>query len=153
MTGGRLQRVLPYVESDEEFCFTYGDGLADVNLAMLRFHRSHKKLVTLTATQSVGKFGALEIGRRRPGHFVFRKAQGRWTLGQRRILRPLSRSRTAISRGTPPSGSVLPSKLSAREGQVSAYKHHGFWQPMDTLHDRKFLEDLWDTGSAPWKIW
>ena len=94
MTGGRLMRALPYVEKDEEFCFTYGDGLADINLdELLTFHRSHKTLVTLTATNRLEN-SARSKSPTTPGHFVFRKTQGRWTLGQRRILRALTQNRT-----------------------------------------------------------
>jgi glucose-1-phosphate cytidylyltransferase len=153
MTGGRLKRALSYVEHDEEFCFTYGDGLADIDLnALLRFHRSHKTLVTLTATQSVGKFGALEIS---PDAEVTSfsekpKGDGRWVSGGFFVLSP------KVAPYLPGDSTIWerdPLEKLSRERQVSAYKHHGFWQPMDTLHDRNFLEELWAKNAAPWKIW
>ncbi len=153
MTGGRLKRVLPYVEKDEEFCFTYGDGLADINLdELLRFHRSRKTLVTLTATQSVGKFGALEISSdAQVTSFSEKpKGDGRWVSGGFFVLSP------KVGKYIPGDSTIWerdPLETLSREGQVSAYKHHSFWQPMDTLHDRNFLEELWVKGAAPWKIW
>lgn len=153
MTGGRLKRVLPYVEHDEEFCFTYGDGLANINLdELLRFHRSHKKLVTLTATQSVGKFGALEISD--AAHVTSfsekPKGDGRWVSGGFFVLSPKVGSYIA---GDSTIWERDPLETLSREGQVAAYKHHSFWQPMDTLHDKNLLDELWAKDSAPWKIW
>ncbi|MHB1937282.1 MAG: glucose-1-phosphate cytidylyltransferase [Acidobacteriaceae bacterium] len=153
MTGGRLKRALAYVEKDETFCFTYGDGLADINIDdLLRFHRSRNTLVTLTATQSVGKFGALEIGDTADVTSFSEKPKGdgRWVSGGFFVLSPKV---APYIQGDSTIWERDPLETLSRERQVSAYKHHGFWQPMDTLHDRKFLEDLWDTGSAPWKIW
>ena len=153
MTGGRLKRALPYLGDDKEFCLTYGDGVADIDIAeLLQFHRSHTKLVTLTATQAVGKFGALEIG---PDAQVTSfsekpKGDGRWVSGGFFVLSPkvaqyIADDSTIWERE--------PLETLAREGQVAAYKHKGFWQPMDTLHDKLLLEDLWAKGAAPWKTW
>lgn len=153
MTGGRLKRVLPYVEKDEAFCFTYGDGVADVDIsALVAFHKSQGKLVTLTATQPTGKFGALEI---QPQGQVTEFAEkprgdGRWINGGFFVLSPkvgayISNDATSWERE--------PMETLAREGQVSAFRHRGFWQPMDTLHDRNLLEGLWSSDRAPWKVW
>jgi glucose-1-phosphate cytidylyltransferase len=153
MTGGRLKRVLPHVEHDEEFCFTYGDGLADIDLdALLRFHRQRQTLVTLTATQAVGKFGALEIG---PDAQVTAfsekpRGDGRWVSGGFFVLSP------KVGRYIQGDSTIWerePLETLSREGQVSAYKHSSFWQPMDTLHDRNLLEDFWARNAAPWKVW
>lgn len=153
MTGGRLKRVLPYVQGEEEFCFTYGDGVADIDIdALLQFHRSRKSLVTLTATQATGKFGALEIdSHAQVTSFSEKpKGDGRWVSGGFFVLSPkvasyIDGDATVWERG--------PLETLSREGQVSAYVHDGFWQPMDTVHDRNVLEGLWARGSAPWKVW
>ena len=119
---------------------------------LLTFHRSRNTLVTLTATQSVGKFGALEIDDNADVTSFSEKPKGdgRWVSGGFFVLSPKVAPYIA---GDSTIWERDPLETLSRERQVSAYKHHGFWQPMDTLHDRKFLEDLWDTGSAPWKIW
>jgi glucose-1-phosphate cytidylyltransferase len=153
MTGGRLKRVLPYVKDDPEFCLTYGDGVADVNVSrLIDFHRNQKKLVTVTATQPVGKFGALEIGRDAQLISFAEKPRGDglWVSGGFFVLSP------EVGRYIDGDSTIweqAPLETLTREGQVSAYKHTGFWQPMDTLHDRKLLEDLWAGGSPPWKVW
>ena len=153
MTGGRLRRVLPYVADDEEFCFTYGDGVADVNISeLIQFHRSQKALVTLTATQPTGKFGALGIDDNSQVNTFAEKpaGDGRWVNGGFFVLSPkvgeyLKDDTTIWERE--------PLEQLARSGQVRAFRHHGYWQPMDTVHDRQVLEDLWAAGNAPWKVW
>ncbi len=153
MTGGRLKRVLPYLQDEESFCLTYGDGVGDVNLAeLIEFHGKSNKLVTLTATQAVGKFGAIEIARDSQVTSFSEKPKGDrlWVSGGFFVLSPkvgeyIEGDSITWERG--------PLETLTREGQVAAYKHFGFWQPMDTLHDRKLLESLWDGGSPPWKIW
>ena len=154
MTGGRLKRVLPYVKDEPAFCLTYGDGVADVNVTeLIEFHRNAKKLVTVTATQPVGKFGALEIGRDAQLLSFAEKPRGDglWVSGGFFVLSPevgrylLDGDATIWERA--------PLETLTREGQVSAYKHAGFWQPMDTLHDKNLLEELWAGGSPPWKVW
>lgn len=153
MTGGRLKRALAYVKKDEDVCFTYGDGLADINIdALLEFHRSRKTLVTLTATQSVGKFGALEIDdTAQVTSFSEKpKGDGRWVSGgffvlSSKVAPYISDDSIIWERG--------PLETLSNQRQVSAYKHNGFWQPMDTVHDRNLLENLWSAGTAPWKIW
>lgn len=153
MTGGRLRRVLPYVQDEEMFCFTYGDGVADVDITrLIEFHKQQQKLVTLTAMRPVGKFGALEIG---PDSAVLDftekpRGDGRWVNGGFFVLSP------AIAPYLPDDAAIWerePLEMLTREGHVAAYKHHGFWQPMDTLHDKRLLEELWAKDAAPWKIW
>jgi glucose-1-phosphate cytidylyltransferase len=153
MTGGRLKRVLSYVENEEAFCFTYGDGVADVNISeTVSFHKSHGKLATLTAAQPVGRFGALNI--KEDGAVLSfsekPKGDGRWINGGFFVLSPkvgeyLSDDTTVWERE--------PLESLCRDGQISAYRHSGFWQPMDTVFDRSTLENLWNSGLAPWKVW
>lgn len=153
MTGGRLKRALPYLGDDEEFCLTYGDGVADINIAdLLAFHRSRKTLVTLTATQAVGKFGALEIGSDAQVNSFSEKPRGdgRWVSGGFFVL---SKKVAPYIQGDSTIWEREPLETLSREGQVSAYQHRGFWQPMDTLHDRNLLEELWAKDAAPWKKW
>lgn len=153
MTGGRLKRVLPYVAEEEAFCFTYGDGVSDVNIStLIEFHRSQRTLVTLTATQPTGKFGALEIDGSSHVHSFMEKPRGdgRWVNGGFFVLSPevgkyIKDDTTIWERE--------PLEQLAREGQVSAYQHQGYWQSMDTIHDKQVLEDLWVAGNAPWKVW
>jgi glucose-1-phosphate cytidylyltransferase len=153
MTGGRLKRILPYVQDEETFCFTYGDGVSDVNIgSLIEYHRRHGKAVTLTATQPTGKFGALEIqGDGQLTEFTEKpKGDGRWVNGGFFVLSPKVANYIA---GDETSWEREPLEQLSREGEVFAFKHSGFWQPMDTLHDKRLLEDLWSTGKAPWKVW
>jgi glucose-1-phosphate cytidylyltransferase len=153
MTGGRLKRVMPYVAEEEAFCFTYGDGIADVNISkLIEFHRSHRTLVTLTATQPTGKFGALDIDASSHVRNFMEKPRGdgRWVNGGFFVLSPkvdkyLKDDTTIWERE--------PLEELARDGQISAFHHTGYWQPMDTIHDRQALEELWASGNAPWKVW
>jgi glucose-1-phosphate cytidylyltransferase len=153
MTGGRLRRVMPYVQDEEMFCFTYGDGVADVNItALIDFHKQHGKLVSLTAVQPTGKFGALGFNEDGSVSSFSEKPKGdrRWVNGGFLVLSPkvaayLKDDTTVWERE--------PMETIALEGNIAAYKHPGFWQPMDTVHDRVVLESLWSSGSAPWKVW
>ena len=153
MTGGRLKRVLPYVQDEEMFCFTYGDGVADVDITrLIEFHKQQAKLVTLTAMRPVGKFGALQIDADgKVLDFTEKpKGDGRWVNGGFFVLSPkvlpyLADDATIWERE--------PLETLSRQGHVAAYKHPGFWQPMDTLHDKRLLEDLWARNAAPWKVW
>lgn len=153
MTGGRLKRVMSYVADDDAFCFTYGDGVADVNISeLIEFHQRQKTLVTLTATRPTGRFGALEIdGRGRVNNFVEKpRGDGHWVNGGFFVLSPkvagyIQDDTTIWERE--------PMEQLAREGQVSAFQHSGYWQPMDTIHDKKVLGELWAAGKAPWKVW
>ena len=153
MTGGRLKRILPHVQDEEMFCLTYGDGVSDVNIgSLIEYHRSHGKAVTLTATQPTGKFGALDIqGHGQIAEFTEKpKGDGRWVNGGFFVLSPKVANYIA---GDETSWEREPLEQLSHEGEVFAFKHRGFWQPMDTLHDKHLLEDLWSTGQAPWKVW
>jgi glucose-1-phosphate cytidylyltransferase len=153
MTGGRLRRVLPYVEDEEMFCFTYGDGVADVNVAeLIEFHKRHGKLVSLTAAQPTGRFGALNIDKNGTVLSFAEKPQGdgRWVNGGFFVLSPKIR---AYLKDDATIWEREPLETIAKQGEVAAYKHSGFWQAMDTVHDRAVLEGLWSDGSAPWKVW
>lgn len=153
MTGGRLKRALPYVAGEEEFCFTYGDGVADIDIsASIEFYRQQGTLAMLTATQPTGKFGALEVdASSRVRTFMEKpRGDGRWVNGGFFVLSPnvgeyIKDDTTAWERE--------PMEQLAREGQVCAFYHRGYWQPMDTIHDKHVLEELWATGNAPWKVW
>ncbi len=153
MTGGRLKRVLPYVSDEQDFCFTYGDGVANVNISeLIEFHRRRGALATLTATQPTGKFGALGIDDESLVQTFTEKplGDGRWVNGGFFVLSPkvgeyIKDDTTIWERE--------PLEQLAKRGHVSAFRHTGYWQPMDTVHDKKVLEDLWSTGDAPWKVW
>ena len=152
MTGGRLKRVREYV-SDETFCFTYGDGVADVDVtALIAHHKSHGRLATVTAVQPPGRYGALQFLEQGVVAGFQEKPQGDggWINGGFFVLEP--EAINAIdSDGT--LWEQEPLKNLASDGQLIAYHHTGFWQPMDTLRDRQQLEDLWKKGRAPWKVW
>jgi glucose-1-phosphate cytidylyltransferase len=151
MTGGRLKRVLPYV-GDDDFCFTYGDGLADIDIpALVDFHRQQRCLATVTAVQPPGRFGALDVRGDRVLDFREKPpGDGGWTNGGFFVLSP------EVGRYVEGDSSVWeeqPVHGLARDGQLNCYRHHGFWHAMDTLRDRNYLEQLWKTGTAPWKTW
>ena len=152
MTGGRLLRVAKYVHDEEAFFFTYGDGVSDVDLrATLDFHRRHGKQATLTATYPPGRFGALDIRQGRVMSFK-EKPQGDGAMinGGFFVLSPQVLDRL---HGDHTIWEQEPLNSLAEDGQLMAYEHHGFWQPMDTLRDKHLLEKLWDEGRAPWKVW
>lgn len=153
MTGGRLRRVLPYVKDEEAFCFTYGDGVADVNINdLLAFHRQHGKLVTLTATQPSGRFGSLRIGEEGTLLSFAEKPRGDggWVNGGFFVLSPQIASYLKDDTTT---WENEPMEELARGGHVAAYRHQGFWQAMDNMHDKSVLENYWNSGNAPWKVW
>ena len=153
MTGGRLRRVREFLD-DETFCFTYGDGVGDVDITRLvAFHREEKVLATMTAVKPPGRFGAiaLEPGQRRIDAFREKpRGDGTFINGGFFVLEPRAIDFIA-SDGT--TWEREPLEDLARSGNLAAYPHEGFWQPMDTLRDRKLLEDLWASGAAPWKVW
>jgi glucose-1-phosphate cytidylyltransferase len=151
MTGGRLKRVRDHI-GDEAFCFTYGDGVADIDIAaQLAFHRTHKKLATVTAIQPPGRYGALDIDAGRVMSFQEKPAgDGAWINGGFFILDP--RVIDHID-GDQTSWEATPLVQLAAQGELMSYQHLGFWQPMDTLRDKNHLEDLWAGGQAPWKVW
>jgi glucose-1-phosphate cytidylyltransferase len=153
MTGGRLKRILPFVEQEEMFCLTYGDGVANVDVSkLIEFHRSHGKMVTLTAAQPSGRFGALNLGKEGEVVSFAEKPKGddRWVNGGFFVLSPKI---GAYIDGDETSWEREPLEQLSHENQVVAYKHPGYWQPMDTVHDRLVLEDLWNSGKAPWRKW
>jgi glucose-1-phosphate cytidylyltransferase len=151
MTGGRLKRVLSYLGQDD-FCFTYGDGVADVDItALIAFHREQGMLATVTGVQPPGRFGALNLDGERVREFEEKpRGDGSWTNGGFFVLSP------AIVRYLDGDDTVWeqePMRALAREAQLACYRHEGFWQAMDTLRDRNHLEALWDSGEAPWRTW
>ncbi|HCY14910.1 MAG: glucose-1-phosphate cytidylyltransferase [Curvibacter sp. GWA2_64_110] len=152
MTGGRLRRVADYVVNEEAFCFTYGDGVADVNIGeAIRFHKSHGKLATVTAVQPPGRYGALQIAGTQVNGFTEKpRGDGGLINGGFFVLSPRCIERIA---GDPTSWEGEPLTSLATDGQLMAYEHQGFWQPMDTLREKNLLEDLWQSGRAPWKMW
>jgi glucose-1-phosphate cytidylyltransferase len=152
MTGGRLKRVEKYLKDDENFCFTYGDGVADMNITeLLTFHKSHGKLATLTATFPPGRFGALQINHGKVEKFQEKpKGDGARINGGFFVLSPKVIDRI---NGDHTVWEQEPLKSLASDDELMAYNHDGFWQPMDTLRDKNYLEDLWDSNKAPWKLW
>lgn len=153
MTGGRLRRVAKYLEDDEEFCFTYGDGVSNVDITgLISFHKSHKKLATLTAARPPGRYGALKILDDGQVERFQEKpdGDGSWINGGFFVLSPKVIS---LIEDDSTSWEANPLNELASMGQLSAFKHEGFWQPMDTLREKVLLNDLWETGNAPWKNW
>lgn len=150
-TGGRLRRVADYL-NDETFYFTYGDGVADIDInAELAFHREQGALATMCAVQPPGRFGAIDIERHRITNFVEKPAGDRsWANGGFFVLEP---GILDYIEGDDTIWEREPLERLARAGQLSAYRHHGFWQPMDTLRDKIKLEELWQSSRAPWKVW
>jgi len=152
MTGGRLKRVLPYIKDEEAFCFTYGDGVGNVDIKeLIDFHKAHGKDATLTATYPPGRFGALDIADNQVKRFQEKpKGDGAQINGGFFVLSPKVIERID---GDDTVWEQEPLKGLASDGELMAFKHEGFWQPMDTLRDKKYLEKLWDSGEAPWKLW
>ncbi|PMS36925.1 glucose-1-phosphate cytidylyltransferase [Trinickia symbiotica] len=152
MTGGRLRRVRDFVKNDEAFCFTYGDGLSDINItSLVEYHKERGTLATLSATYPPGRFGALDIRDKRVSSFKEKpKGDGAMINGGFFVLSPkvidLINSDDCVWEREP-------LEHLANDGELSAYEHHGFWQPMDTLRDKNHLEELWQSGRAPWKVW
>ncbi|NJK92343.1 MAG: glucose-1-phosphate cytidylyltransferase [Blastochloris sp.] len=151
MTGGRLKRVGRYLD-EEPFCFTYGDGVSDVDISKLvTFHRNHGKQATVTAVQPLGRFGALEMEGSGVKAFQEKpKGDGSWINGGFFVLNP---SVLELIRDDFTVWEQEPLRQLAEMGNLEAYRHEGFWQPMDTLRDKMRLEELWESGKAPWKIW
>ena len=153
LTGGRLKRIYEYVKDEEDFCFTYGDGVANINISeLISFHKRSGKLATLTATRPPGKYGALKFGLNNDVINFKEKpdGDGGWINGGFFVLKP-----SVIDRiqGDEISWESSPLVSLAQEGELSAFKHEGFWQPMDTLREKKLLNDMWNEGQAPWKFW
>lgn len=152
MTGGRLRRVKEYLKDEEAFCFTYGDGVADVDIAAsIAFHETHGKLATVTAVLPPGRFGALaRDGDAVCGFIEKPRGDGGWINGGFFVLSPKVIDYIADDST---SWELEPMAKLAAENQLQAYEHRGFWQPMDTLREKNLLEDLWASGEAPWKRW
>ncbi len=152
MTGGRLRRVARYIGNDDAFCFTYGDGLADVDIGkQIAFHRAHGKQATVTAVQPPGRYGALQRDGDQVGGFLEKpRGDGGWINGGFFVLSPAVIGLIAADET---SWEQEPLNALARTGQLMAFEHRGFWQAMDTLREKNLLEDLWASGKAPWKLW
>lgn len=152
LTGGRLKRVQDYIKDEEAFCFTYGDGVADVDITQLiAFHKSHKKLATVTAVQPPGRYGALSTEQNQVMGFIEKpKGDGGWINGGFFVLSPEC---LKYIDGDLSSWEGAPLAQLANDGQLMAFEHAGFWQPMDTLREKNMMEDLWQSGKAPWKVW
>jgi glucose-1-phosphate cytidylyltransferase len=152
MTGGRLKRVAQYVEEEEAFCFTYGDGVSDVDLTkLIAFHKAHGKQATVTAVQPPGRFGALDMSGTAVNSFVEKPhgdgmyINGGFFVLSHKVIDLIEDDNTIWER--------KPLENLATFGQLQAFTHNGFWQPMDTLRDKQHLEELWASGNAPWKMW
>ena len=153
MTGGRLKRIKEYIKEEENFCFTYGDGLGDIDIsALIKFHQNHGKQATITATRPPGRYGALKFGPKDIVESFQEKpdGDGSWINGGFFILKPRV---IDLIKDDQISWENEPLVNLAQNNQLFAFKHEGFWQPMDTLRERIMLNEMWNKGSAPWKIW
>jgi glucose-1-phosphate cytidylyltransferase len=152
LTGGRLRRVKSYLQGEEAFCFTYGDGVADLNIgALIAFHKSHGRLSTVTAVEPAGRYGALAMdGTRVAGFLEKPRGDGGVINGGFFVLSPRVLDRIE---GDATVWEDEPLASLAAEGELLGSDHRGFWQPMDTLRDREQLERLWASGKAPWRVW
>jgi glucose-1-phosphate cytidylyltransferase len=151
-TGGRLKRVSDYVKDDEAFCFTYGDGVSDIDITkLIAFHKTQNVIATLTAAAPPGRFGALDIVGNKVISFREKpKSDGMMINAGFFVLSPkvfnyIDNDETVWE--------LAPLMSLAKNGNLAAFHHHGFWRPMDTLRDKNYLEDLWQSGNAPWKVW
>lgn len=151
MTGGRLKRVKKYL-GDKTFCFTYGDGLSNVNIKkLIEFHKKQKTSATLTTVQPPGRFGAVDVNKNRIIGFQEKpQGDGGWINGGFFVLEPKALD---FIYGDSTVWEREPLENLAQEGQLSAFRHTGFWQPMDTLRDKNYLENLWSSGNPPWRVW
>ena len=153
MTGGRIKRIKEYI-GDETFCLTYGDGVTDLDIRkLITFHKDQKTLATLTAVQPPGRFGAFSLERSQNKISTFKekpKGDGAWINGGFFVLEPEVMD---YIDGDSAVWEREPMEKLAQDGMLSAYKYNGYWQNMDTLRDKNVLEDLWESGKAPWKIW
>jgi len=152
MTGGRLKRIKEYIKDDDMFCLTYGDGVSDINITeLIKYHKSQKTLATLAAVYPPGRFGSLDISNRKVNAFKEKpkgdgsRINGGFFVLSLKVLDFIENDTTVWEQG--------PMEHLAKQGEMSAFEHNGFWQPMDTLRDKNYLEQLWKSGEAPWKIW
>ena len=153
MTGGRLKRVREFVKDDRAFCFTYGDGVSDINISdLIKFHLKHGKLATVTATRPPGRYGAIKFGINDLVDSFQEKpdGDGSWINGGFFVLNP---GVIDFIKDDETSWESEPLNTLAEKDELCAYKHNGFWQPMDTLREKNILNNLWDKGNAPWKKW
>ena len=152
LTGGRLKRIRDYIAKEDTFCFTYGDGLSDVDIsALIRFHHNHGKLATVTAVSPPGRYGALDCdGSHVRGFTEKPRGDGGLINGGFFVLSPQCLD---LIEGDHTSWESTPLTQLAKRAELMAFEHRGFWQPMDTLRDKNYLESLWDSGQAPWKKW
>jgi len=152
LTGGRLKRIAPYLTAGESFCFTYGDGVADIDLArLIAFHKNHGKRATLTAVVPPGRYGALALANDRVERFTEKPAgDNSYINGGFFVLEP---SVLELIDGDTSAWEAGPLERLASAGELMAFRHNGFWQPMDTMRDRIHLEQLWESGQARWKVW
>jgi glucose-1-phosphate cytidylyltransferase len=152
MTGGRIRRIRRYLDPKTPFCLTYGDGVSDVDIsASLAFHRKHGRLATVAAVRPLARFGSLDISEGRVRRFVEKPVtEGGLISGGFFIVSPKA---IDLIKGDEVLWEKEPLERLARKGELMAFEHHGFWQPMDTLRDRNHLENLWASGKAPWKVW
>jgi glucose-1-phosphate cytidylyltransferase len=152
MTGGRLKRVASYLQDEDIFCLTYGDGLSNVNITeLIAFHKAQQVKATVTAVLPPGRFGALDVAGNRVNSFREKpqgdgaNVNGGFFVLSKKVIDYISGDKTIWERG--------PIERLAKEGELAAFQHSGFWQPMDTLRDKIHLEELWQSGKAPWKVW
>lgn len=152
LTGGRLKRVAEYLPNDEPFCFTYGDGVADLNIrATIDFHRQHGRLATITAVQPPGRYGALQMQASQVTGFTEKpRGDGGLINGGFFVLSP---DVLKLIAGDTTPWEAAPLETLAKDKQLMAFEHSGFWQPMDTQREKNMLEELWASGQAPWKVW
>lgn len=152
MTGGRLKRVMPYLKDEEAFCLTYGDGVSDVDIgAGIALHRREGRLATVTAVQPPGRFGALRVESDAVTGFREKPADGDGLINGGFFV--LSPKVADFIEGDDTVWESAPLEGLVEQGQLSVYKHEGFWQPMDTLRDKNYLNDLWNHNKAPWRVW
>jgi glucose-1-phosphate cytidylyltransferase len=152
MTGGRLKRVREYLDTEKDFCFTYGDGVSDVDIgALTDFHRGHGKIATVTGVRPPGRYGALQLrGNEVTGFAEKPRGDGGLINGGFFVLSPQCLD---LIEGDDTPWESDPMRNLAGQNQLMAFEHEGFWQPMDTLREKNMLEDLWQSGKAPWKVW
>ena len=153
MTGGRLKKVKEYVKDEEAFCFTYGDGVGDIDISsLIKFHKDHGKQATLTATRPPGRYGALQFGSQNIVEKFQEKpdGDGSWINGGFFVLNPRV---IDLIKDDQTQWEEEPLNNLAKNKQLYAFKHNGFWQPMDTLRDKTLLNELWNKGNVPWKVW
>ena len=152
MTGGRIRRIEQYIKDDEAFCLTYGDGVSNINITeLINFHKQQQTLATLTAVYPPARFGALDISNGKVNSFKEKpqgdgnRINGGFFVLSPKVIDLIKNDSTVWER--------YPMQTLAQQGEMSAFKHNDFWQPMDTLRDKNHLEELWETGESPWKVW